>query len=77
MVELGFSGVAVFMATYLLLGERSIDESFVGGSILANMAYVKVFLVGCLILLSLKYNARGILPEVPVRPPRPTEGDAE
>jgi hypothetical protein len=41
------------------------------------MAYVKVFLIGCLILFSLKYNAKGILPEVPVRPPRPMEGDAE
>ena len=77
LVEMGISGAAVFMATYLLMGERSIDESFIGGSILANMAYVKVFLIGCLILFSLKYNAKGILPEVPVRPPRPTEGDAE
>ena len=75
LVEMGISGAAVFMATYLLMGERSIDESFIGGSILANMAYVKVFLIGCLILFSLKYNAKGILPEVPVRPPRPTEGD--
>ena len=75
LVEMGISGAAVFMTTYLLMGERSIDESFIGGSILANMAYVKVFLIGCLILFSLKYNAKGILPEVPVRPPRPTEGD--
>ena len=75
LVEMGISGAAVFMVTYLLMGERSIDESFIGGSILANMAYVKVFLIGCLILFSLKYNAKGILPEVPVRPPRPTEGD--
>ena len=75
LVEIGISGAAVFMTTYLLMGERSIDESFIGGSILANMAYVKVFLIGCLILFSLKYNAKGILPEVPVRPPRPTEGD--
>ena len=75
LVEMGISGAAVFMTTYLLMGERSIDESFIGGSILANMAYVKVFLIGCLILFSLKYNAKGILPEVPVRPPRPMEGD--
>jgi len=76
LVEMGISGSAVFMTTYLLMGERSIDESFIGGSILANMAYVKVFLIGCLILFSLKYNSKGLLPEVPSRPDRPDGGDA-
>ena len=35
------------------------------------MAYVKVFLIGSLILLSLKFNPKGLLPEVPYRPERP------
>ena len=35
------------------------------------MAYVNVLLVGFVLLFSLKYNPKGILPEVPNRPDRP------
>ena len=35
------------------------------------MAYVKLMLIGLLIMLSLKFNAKGLLPEVPYRPERP------
>jgi len=59
-----------------MMGQRSIDESFVSG-LQADMAYVKVFLIGCLIVFSLKYNPKGLLPEVPSRPLRPSSGEVE
>jgi len=75
--ELGFAGIIVFSFSEILMGERSISESFAGGVLEADMAYVKVLLIGALILFSLKYNPRGLLPEVPSRPPRPSGGDQE
>ena len=77
--EIGVSGVIVFAFTGAMMGERSIEESFAGGNLQADMAYIKVFLIGCLILFSLKYNPKGLLPEVPSRPPRPDYlgGDSE
>jgi neutral amino acid transport system permease protein len=77
MVETGLCGATVFIANWMFLGERSIDEGFIGGAILANMAYVKVLLIGLMIVFSLKYNPKGLLPEVPSRPPRLTGGEAE
>jgi len=76
MVETGLCGAAVFIANWMLLGERSIDEGFIG-AIQADMAYVKVLLIGLMIVFSLKYNPKGLLPEVPNRPARPTGGEAE
>ena len=77
MVETGLCGATVFFANWIFLGERSIDEAFISGSILADMAYVKVLLIGLMIVFSLKYNPKGLLPEVPSRPPRLTGGEAE
>jgi ABC-type branched-subunit amino acid transport system permease subunit len=51
-----------------MLGERSITESFSGGILKVDMAYVKVLLIGCLMLFSLKLNPKGLIPEVPFRP---------
>ena len=67
-IDIGISGVFIFLFTLLMLGERSIDESFTGGIIRADMAYVKVLLIGCLMLFSLKLNPKGLIPEVPFRP---------
>ncbi len=77
MVETGLCGATVFIANWIFLGERSIDEAFISGTILADMAYVKVLLIGLMIVFSLKYNPKGLLPEVPSRPPRLTGGEAE
>lgn len=74
--EVGFAGAITFTFTGLMMGQRSIDESFVSG-LQADMAYVKVFLIGCLIVFSLKYNPKGLLPEVPSRPLRPSSGEVE
>ena len=67
-IDIGISGAFIFLFTLLMLGERSIDESFTGGIIRADMAYVKVLLIGCLMLFSLKLNPKGLIPEVPFRP---------
>ena len=79
--ETGICGSAVFAFTALMLQEKSIDvvtnlsgEVSIAG---ANMAYVKVMLVGALMLFSLKYNPRGLLPEVPSRPARPNDAGGE
>jgi ABC-type branched-subunit amino acid transport system permease subunit len=58
-----------------MMGQRSIDETFSGG-LQADMAYVKVLLIGFLILFSLKFNPKGLLPEVPSRPDRPQAAEA-
>ena len=74
-LEIGLAGVAVFSFTAIALGQRSIDESFFGGVVSADMLYFKLFLIGCLMLFSLKFNTKGLLPEVPVRPERPNGGE--
>ncbi len=71
LMDIGASGAAIFAFTAVALGQRSIDESYFGGNVTADMLYVKLLLIGCLMLFSLKYNPKGLLPEVPVRPSRP------
>ncbi len=81
--ETGICGSAIFAFTAFMMQDKSIevvtnlsgDVSIAG----ANMAYVKVMLVGCLMLLSLRYSPKGLLPEVPSRPARPTDlgGESE
>ena len=73
--DIGFSGAAVFLFAALALGERSINESFFAGAVSADMVYVKLMLIGCLMLFSLKFNSKGLLPEVPIRPTRPDGGE--
>ncbi len=74
--EVGFAGAVTFTFTGLMMGQRSIDETFSGG-LQADMAYVKVLLIGFLILFSLKFNPKGLLPEVPSRPDRPQAAEAD
>jgi len=81
--EAGVCGSAIFAFTAFMMNDKSIevvtnlsgDVSIAG----ANMAYVKVMLVGCLMLFSLRYSPKGLLPEVPSRPARPNDsgGDSE
>ena len=73
LTDIGASGAAIFAFTGIALGQRSIDESYFGGVVTADMLYVKILLIGCLMLFSLKYNPKGLLPEVPVRPSIPEE----
>ena len=80
-LEVGVCGTVLFAFTALVMGERSILEATdITGEVSiagAGMAYVKLLLVGLLMLFSLKYNPRGLLPEVPSRPERPTGGEFE
>ena len=80
-LEMGACGTILFAFTALVMGERSILEATdITGEVSisgAGMAYVKLLLVGLLMVFSLKYNPRGLLPEVPSRPERPTGGEAE
>ena len=75
--DLGVTGIVVMSFSALVLGQYSLDQSFFGGNITANMAYVKVLLVGLLIVFSLKFNPKGLLPEVPNRPDRVIGGETE
>jgi hypothetical protein len=61
----------------LFFDQRSIDEVFLNGEIRAGMAYVKVLLVGLLLIFSLRFNPKGLLPEVPYRPDHPLRGGEE
>lgn len=74
LLDIGASGAAIFSFGAIALGERSIEESFFSGVVSADMLYVKLLLIGCLMLFSLKFNSKGLLPEVPVRPERPSGG---
>ncbi len=80
-LEMGACGTILFAFTALVMGERSILEATdITGEVSisgAGMAYVKLLLVGLLMVFSLKYNPRGLLPEVPSRPERPTGAEAE
>ena len=62
----------IFALASFFFDERSITEVYPTGTIQAGMAYVKVLLVGALIVFSLRYNPKGLLPEVPFRPEHPT-----
>ena len=63
----------VFIICGLIFDQRSIDLVFpeILGGIKTQMAYVKLMLIGLVIMLSLKYNSKGLLPEIPYRPERP------
>jgi branched-subunit amino acid ABC-type transport system permease component len=68
-------GLTMVLVGWLLGGDgsTSVDEVFpeVLGGVKITMGYLKEILVGLLIVLSLKFNAKGLLPEVPFRPRRP------
>ena len=63
----------IFLVCNYMFDSRSIDLVFPEalGGIQVQMTYVKLMLIGLLIMLSLKHNPKGLLPEVPYRPERP------
>ena len=77
LIETGFWGALFFLIYGALNSPYSLQESFTDVNsdgnidVIAEMAYVNVLLIGLVLLLSLKYNPKGILPEVPNRPLRP------
>jgi neutral amino acid transport system permease protein len=80
LVEFAFWGTIVFAFTaWMMNGERALQSAtnYAGEITIsgAGMAYVKLLLIGSLMLFSLKYNPKGLLPEVPHRPTRPNGGE--
>jgi len=80
LVELGAFGAMIFAFTALFMdGSRALtpaanyagDITVAGG----DMSYIRLILVGCLMLFSLMFNPKGLLPEVPSRPERPSGGE--
>ena len=77
-LETGFWGAAIFGFTALMMdGQRALapatnyaGEVTISGT---GMSYVKLVLIGSLMIFSLKFNPKGMLPEVPSRPERPME----
>lgn len=67
----------IFACGSFFFDDRSIEEAYPTGVVRAGMAYVKVLLIGLLIVFSLRYNPKGLLPEVPYRPPHPAGKGAE
>ena len=63
----------IFIVCDILFDPRSVGEVFPEalGGVKIQMNYLKLLLIGALITLSLKYNPKGLLPEVPYRPERP------
>ena len=80
LAEFAFWGTIVFAFTaWMMNGERALQSAtnYAGEVTIsgAGMAYVKLLLIGSLMLFSLKYNPKGLLPEVPHRPERPIGGE--
>jgi neutral amino acid transport system permease protein len=77
LAETAFWFSLVFIICGLIFDQRSIDLVFpeVLGGIRTQMTYFKLMLIGVLIMTSLKYNPKGLIPEEPYRPERPEEVD--
>jgi len=58
-----------------MYSDLSITEVFGTGSIVVNLVYLKLILIGFVILISLMISDRGLLPEVPKRPENPDSSE--
>ena len=56
----------------LVWSERSINEIFAHGNVLLSLPHLKLALIGLVIISALLMSSRGLIPEVPSRPKRPT-----
>ena len=76
-VEFGAFGAMIFAFTALFMdGFRALAPAanYAGEITVAggDMSYIRLILVGSLMLFSLMFNPKGLLPEVPSRPARPS-----
>jgi ABC-type branched-subunit amino acid transport system permease subunit len=55
----------------LVWSDLSIDKVFARGIITANLEYLKLALIGGVIVGTLQLSPKGLLPEIPSRPKRP------
>jgi ABC-type branched-subunit amino acid transport system permease subunit len=59
----------------LIWSDLSITQVFQRGEITAQLTYLKLTLIGLVIVGALLFSAKGLLPEVPGRPAKPTDSD--
>ena len=58
----------------LIWSETSISEAFPKGIIILELSYLKLALIGLVIIVALRFSPKGLLPEIPFRPKRPKIG---
>ncbi|MDP6863885.1 MAG: ABC transporter permease [Candidatus Poseidoniaceae archaeon] len=58
----------------MFASDRAIGESFVKSEIKATLSYVKLLMIGFIIVITLHLAPKGMLPEVPYRPEPISEG---
>ena len=51
-----------------LWSDLSIEEVFLRGKVIVNLSYLKLFLIGLVIIVALQVAPKGLIPEVPSRP---------
>lgn len=69
-IDTWFSWLVVDIGGYFW-SDLSINTPFTSGDVTAELAYVKLGLIGTVILGSLMVAEKGLIPEVPYRPKRP------
>ena len=52
----------------LIWSERSIIEAFPKGTVLLELSYLKLALIGLVIIVALRAAPKGLLPEIPFKP---------
>ena len=70
-LDSGFSWLVVNVGG-LIWSDRSITEIFAKGDILISLPHLKLALIGTVIVGALLMSSKGLLPEVPSRPQRPS-----
>ena len=58
----------------LIWSETSIAETFPKGIIILELSYLKLALIGLVIIIALRFSPKGLLPEIPFRQRRPKIG---
>ena len=54
----------------LIWSERSITEAFPKGNVILELSYLKLALIGLVIIIALRAAPKGLLPEIPFMPKR-------
>jgi hypothetical protein len=70
-LDSGFSWLVVNVGG-LIWSDQSITEIFAEGDILISLPHLKLALIGTVIVGALLMSSKGLLPEVPSRPQRPS-----
>jgi ABC-type branched-subunit amino acid transport system permease subunit len=63
-----FFGWILYDLGGLIWSERSIIEAFPKGTVILELSYLKVALIGLVIIVALRAAPKGLLPEIPFKP---------